>query len=210
VFVRIDPSVEPTMFRGATISPREIEALRTIERVVLGTKVRRITSTEIVTDHGAFPTTSREVHVDCTAAGIPPATPRPVFEPGRITLQYVTIGIVPWSAATIAAVEARRDDDTTKNRLCPPISFSGNIADVLTLARDGMAGLMARGSEPDLAAWDAACRLNPARAATEHLDDPRVTDAFASMTANIGAAVRNLSAVTSDTATAQSAAPGPA
>ncbi len=195
VFVRIDPSVEPTMFRGATISPREIAALRTIERVVLGTKVRGITSSEIVTDHGTFATVPGEVHVDCTANGIPSAIPRPVFEPGRITLQYVTIGIVPLSAATIAAVEARRDDDATKNRLCPPVSFSGDIADVLTLARDGMAGLMARGSEPDLAAWHEACRLNPARGAVGHLDDPRVTDAFASMGANIGAAMKNLSAV---------------
>ena len=34
VFVRIDPSVEPLAFRGATVSPREIDALRTIEHVV--------------------------------------------------------------------------------------------------------------------------------------------------------------------------------
>ena len=208
VFVRIDRSVEPTMFRGATISPREIAALRTIERVVPGTKVRRVTSTEIVTDHGSFPTEPGEVHVDCTAHGIPPAALRPVFEPGRITLQYVTIGIVPLSAATVAAVEARRDDAAAKNRLCPPVSFSGNVADILTLARDGMAGLMARGSEPDLAAWHEACRLNPARGAADHLDDPRVTDAFTSMGANFAAAMRNLTAVTSASATAT--APEPA
>ena len=34
VFVRIDPSVEPLAYRGATVSPREIDALRTIEQVV--------------------------------------------------------------------------------------------------------------------------------------------------------------------------------
>jgi hypothetical protein len=208
VFVRIDRSVEPTMFRGATISPREIDALRTIERVVLGTKVRRITSTEIVTDHGSFPTVPDEVHVDCTAGGLPAAATRPVFEPGRITLQYVTIGIAPWSAATVAAVEARRDDDATKNALCPPLSFTGNIADVLALAHAGMTGLVARMSEPDLAAWSEACRLNPARGAAEHLDDPRVTDAFGTMGANIGAALENLSAVTRARTTAT--APGPA
>jgi hypothetical protein len=208
VFVRIDPSVEPTMFRGATISPREIQALRTIERVVLGTKVRRITTTEIVTDHGSFPTVPGEVHIDCTAHGVPSTATRPVFEPGRITLQYVTVGIVPLSAATVAAVEAHRDDDATKNRLCPPLSFSGDVADILSVARDGMAGLMARGSEPDLAAWHDACRLNPAKGATEHLDEPRVTDAFASMGANIGAAMENLSAVTRASATVTT--PGPA
>ena len=42
VFVRIDPSVEPLAFRGATVSPREIDALRTIEHVVRARRVRSI------------------------------------------------------------------------------------------------------------------------------------------------------------------------
>src|SRR5205085_1067310 len=98
--------------------------LRSIERVVRGARIRRIGSDRITTDAGDVATSPGRVHVDCTAAGLRPTVVRPVFEPGRITLQYVTIGIVPWSAATIGAVEARDDDDAAKNRLCPPVGFT--------------------------------------------------------------------------------------
>ena len=97
-----------------------------------------------------IPAEPGELYVDCTAAGVRATTPRPVFEPGRITLQYVTIGIVPWGAATIGVVEGSRDDDTDKNRLCPPLAFSGDVSDMMALALPGMTGLMARSAEPDL------------------------------------------------------------
>jgi hypothetical protein len=107
-------------------------------------------------------------------------------------MQYVTIGIAPWSAATIAAVETMFDDDATKNELCPPLVFTGDASALLPIARAGMAGLMARSADPDLAAWTERCRLNPARGAAEHLDDPRVAAAFSSLATNIGPALRNL------------------
>src|SRR5205809_2371397 len=88
---------------------------------------------------------------------------------------------VPWSAATVGAVEALRDDDTDKNRLCPPLTFSGDIADTLAVAHAGMTGLIARSGERDLVAWNAGCRLGPARAAAERADDPDVGSAFAAM-----------------------------
>ena len=49
MFVRIDPSVEPLAFRGATVSQREIDALRTIEHVVRARRVRSIGRTSV--DH---------------------------------------------------------------------------------------------------------------------------------------------------------------
>ena len=192
VFVRVDPGAEPEMFRGATISRPEIEALRTIDDVVRLGKVRRIGTDGIVLDHGSLASAPGDIYVDCTAAGVRATVPRPVFEPGRVTLQYVTMGFVCWSAATVGVIEARRDDDAEKNRLCPPLTFSGNAADVLAMAHVGMTGLMARAPEPDLAAWDAQSRLNPARGAADRLDDPRVPAAFTSMATNIGAALRNL------------------
>jgi hypothetical protein len=121
-----------------------------------------------------------------------PTQPRPIFEPGRITLQYVTIGIVPYSAATTGAVEAMRDDDDDRNRLCPVVVFTGLASDLLRIAYQGMTGLAARGAESDLAEWDSRCRLNPARGASDHLDDPRVPAAFQVMAENYGAAMRNL------------------
>ena len=192
VLTRIDPTVEPRAFRGATISQGEVEQLRSIEGVIRCGRVQRIAADRITFEHDELVTDRRQVHVDCTAAGVRPTVQRPIFEPGRITLQYVTIGVVPWGPAIIGAVEARRDDDAEKNRLCPPLVFTGDIADVLELAYTGMSGLMVRGGEADIAAWDAGCRLNPGRGAAAHLDDPRVADAFRVMGANFGPAMANL------------------
>ena len=196
VFVRIDPGVEPTMFRGATISTREIDALQSIERVVRTSKVHRISTDHLVLNGVEIPTSRDELYLDCTAAGVPTAPLRPVFQHGRITLQHVTVGIMPWSAATIGIVEATRDNDEEKNRLCPPLTFTGDINDVMQLARTGLTGTLARAAQPDLAQWTEACRLNPARGAMQHTHDTRVTTAFTAMASHVGAALRNLSSMT--------------
>jgi hypothetical protein len=153
--------------------------------------VHHIGTDRIVTDMGDVATSAGRIHVDCTAAGVRPTVTRPVFEDGRITLQYVTIGIVPWGTAITGAVEARHDDDTAKNGLCPPLTFTGRAADIPVLAHVGMTGIMARTMDPDIGAWVEASRLNPASGAAEHMDDPRVPAAFAAMGEHLGAAMAN-------------------
>jgi hypothetical protein len=190
--LRIDPSVESEAFRGATLSMTELDTLRTIGRVVRRGKVLRIATTNIVMEGGSVPADPGEIYIDCTAAGVRPTTARPLFTTDGITLQYVTIGNIPWSAATVGFVEALSDDDAYKNRLCNPVVFTGASADLLHLAYTGMTGILARGAEPELAAWAERSRLNPAGGASDHLDDPRVPAAFASLGANIGAAMTNL------------------
>jgi hypothetical protein len=192
IFLRIDPEVEPSMFRGATVSTTEVAALASIPDVVRMGRVRHVGTDRLVLDDGELATGPDHVHVDCTAAGVRPTVPRPIFEPGRITLQYVTMGFVPWSAATVGAVEALKDDDEIRNRLCPPVVFSGDVADILGFARAGMQGLAARATDPDLGPWTEACRLNPALGAARHVDDPRVTDAFGVIGANLFPALENL------------------
>lgn len=192
VFLRIDPAVEPAMFRGATMSEAEVTRLASIRDVVRLGPVRHVGADRLVLDRGELPTGAGHVHVDCTAAGVRPTVPRPIFEPGRTTLQYVTTGLVPWSAATIGAVEALKDDDATRNRLCPPVVFSGDVADILGFARASMQGLTDRMSDPDLGPWTQTCRLNPARGATAHLDDPRVSAAFDSIGSHLFPALENL------------------
>ena len=91
-------AVEPTAFRGATISAHEIGALRSIENVVRAGKVLGIGARGVGLQEADIPTDGDQLHVDCTAAGVRATVPRSVFEPGRITIQYVTIGIVPWGS----------------------------------------------------------------------------------------------------------------
>jgi len=190
--IRIDPKVEPGVFRGATLSLLELGALRRIENVVRLGRVRRIETNLILFDDTSLATDAQQIYVDCTAEGLRPVSPRPVFETDRITPQYVTIGIAPWSAATIAAVEASDQDDARKNELCPTVAFTGETPSLLTIARAGMVGLMARSAEPELREWTERCRLNPARGAESHLDDPKVQEAFTSLAANIGPSMQNL------------------
>ena len=192
VFVRIDPSTEPLAFRGATVSPREIDALRTIEHVVRARRVRSIGRTTVTTDAGDIPGGPGEVYVDCTAAGLRPTVARPVFQRGRITIQYVSTGLIPWCAATIAVVESTGLDDEQKNRLCPPVVFSGDAADLVRFAYSAMQGQVARARDEVVGPWSAASRLNPAQAALEHIDDADVSESLAFTKEHTQAALRNL------------------
>jgi hypothetical protein len=192
VFVRIDESVEPLAFRGATISGAEIEALRSIEHVVRGCRVRALGRSSIATDAGELPGEHDEVYVDCTARGVRATEQRPVFADDRITLQYVNVGFVPWSSATIGVVESLDADDDERNRLCPPVVFSGDIGDVLRMAHDAMRGQGARAREGVVAAWNAGSRLNPAAAAADRAGDPAVAEALASLSTTVGDALENL------------------
>ncbi len=196
VFVRIDPAVEPRSWRGATISRREIDALRSISRVEREGYVRRIGRRSLVLSRDdvvtELPTTPDEVYVDCTAPGVRATAAHPVFSDDRILLQYVTVGLVPWSAATIGYVEATRDDDREKNRLCPVLTFEDDVAGALRTAYAGMSGLAARGAESDVGAWTEGCRLNPGAGASSHVDDPDVASALTSMATNFGPAMANL------------------
>ena len=191
VLVRVDESIEPTMFRGSTMNMLELEALREIENVVRLGRVRRIGTERVELAEGTIPSDPGHVYVDCSANGVRATVPRPLFEGSHLALQYVTVGVIPWSAATVGFIEATRDDDAEKNRLCPPVVFSGWSADLLHIARTGLTGTLARGAEPDFAAWSDRARLNPAGGAASRRDEPQIAEAFASLGANMGAAMQN-------------------
>ena len=192
---RIDTSVEPAVLRGATLDDAELAALRRIENVVRLGKVRRVGTDRVTLDEGTIPSGAGQVYVDCTASalGAYASVPvRPIFEAGRITAQIVTLGIIPWSAATLGYVEATRDDDDEKNRLCPPLEYFGEVADPPRAFDVVLRSASARMAEPDIAAWNEGCRLNPARGVADHLDDTRVTAGFARLAENMGPALANL------------------
>jgi hypothetical protein len=194
ILLRIDPDVEPEVYRGPIISTRELDALRTIGRVVRRGRVRGIESQRIELEDGEVATQPDTLHVDCTAAGVRAATPRPIFAGDRITLQYVTLTGATWSAATLGLIEATRDNDADKNRLTPPVTFSGNASDLLRLSYAAMSGQYARTAESDLATWSESCRLNPASGAVERAGEPEIAGAFTSLMTNFGPAMRNLAA----------------
>ena len=133
--VRIDPSARATMYRITMLSPGEIDALRQIEDVVRLGHVRRIEGDRIVLEQGETDAGPDVLHVDCTAHGLSNAPPTPVFEGGRIVLQQVRQNSPTFNAALIAFVEAHRDEDAERNRLCPPNPYPSSIDDWPGLSR---------------------------------------------------------------------------
>jgi hypothetical protein len=194
VLVRLDPKVEPTFFRGAILCEAERSTLRSIENVVRLGKVRSVGRDRLELDEGTLPTEPNHIHVDCTAAGLGARPDKPVFEPGRITLQWVQAGIAPFSAALIGQVEATRDDDADKNRLCPANGFTP-AADARNTARGWATTQRAVGewmAEPDVNDWLVSCRLSPLGNAGEHLAEPSTMESLMRVFQLREAAVENL------------------
>jgi NAD(P)-binding Rossmann-like domain len=192
IFLRLDPATEPLAFRGATVSAREIEAARRIDDVVRARRVHRIGRTSMSTDAGELAAGPRDLYVDCTAAGVPPSAARPVFDGRRITIQYVAVGFLPWSAATIGFVESTELADDERNDLCPPVVFSGDAVDLPGLAYAAMQGQTMRARHELVASWNAASRLNPARALLDHIQDADVVESLTSIKEHARAALENL------------------
>jgi hypothetical protein len=119
--MRIDQSVEPTMYRCAILSQIELAKLRTISDVVRLGKVRSIEPGRITLDGGSVDTHTDALYVDCTGDGIGQKPPTPVYSPGAITLQSVRTCQPAFSASVIAHVETLDLDDDAKNGYCQPV-----------------------------------------------------------------------------------------
>jgi hypothetical protein len=174
VFLRIDPDVAPTMFRGAVVSESELRLLRQIGDVVRMGHVRRIEREEIVLDQGRVQIDERTIHVHCAARGLARPPRRSIFEPGRLTIQAFFYGFACYQFAMLGVIEATIESDEQKNGLCPPIAYWDQNGDYLTafLATMGLTTAMA--AHPALASWSKGSRLNPISGIASHKDDRRV------------------------------------
>ena len=161
--VRIDPAWPATMFRGTMLSARELEALRQITNVVRLGRVRRIEPGRIVLERGESQTGSDVLHVDCTALGLNNAPATPIFRPGRIVLQQVRHLSPSFNAGLVGFVEAHRDSDEDKNRLCPPNPYPASIEDWPRMISRTWRTEGRWLSEPDVSAWVAQQPAQPAR-----------------------------------------------
>ncbi len=190
--VRIDPSSPATMYRGTMLSARELEAVRQISHVVRLGRVRRIEADRIVLEHGETRTGPDVLHVACTALGNNNAPATPIFQPGRIVLQQVRYLSPCFNAALIGFVEAHRDDDEDKNRLCPSHRYPSSIEDWPSLMSHTWTTEGRWLHEPDVSAWVAASRLNLLRALPDHAAEPPVQAAVKRYLTHVAAAIERL------------------
>jgi NAD(P)-binding Rossmann-like domain len=191
-FVRIDPSWPATMYRGTMLSQRELEALRQIADVVRLGRVRRIEADRLVLERGESESGPDVLHVDCTALGLNNAPATPIFQPDRIVLQQVRYLSPCFNAALIGFVEAHRDDDADKNRLCAPNPYPSSIEDWPRMMRRGWKSEARWLREPDVSAWVAESRLNLLRALPAHIAEPSVQAAVKRYLTHVGAAIERL------------------
>ncbi|HEY7105702.1 MAG TPA: NAD(P)-binding protein [Acidimicrobiia bacterium] len=179
VMLRIDRGVTPTMAKTPTLATWELDLLRTVEHVVRLGHVERVTAREIVLDGGSVALPPGSLVVHCAASGLkyPPLVP--VWGPDAIRLQTIRVGFPCFCAALAGYVEATRDDDRERNRLCSPNTLPDNPASWARMQVRGTIASRTFGAEPDIATWANTCALNPARVEPAHRDDPAVRAAAA-------------------------------
>jgi len=158
--IRIDPSVEPTMYRCATVSQAEVEDLRKIRDVVRMGRVKAIEPGRMTLDEGSRSYPTNSLFINCTSDGLEKRPTRPVFNGRKVTLQAVRPCQQLFAAAFIAYVESAYSDDATKNGLCEPTPHPDSQYDYLRMIRDTLVGQMKWASEPQLLTWLTEARLD--------------------------------------------------
>jgi hypothetical protein len=181
VMLRIDRDVLPTMAKTPTLGAWELDLLRTVEQVVRLGHITHVTRREIVFEAGLLPLAPGSLVVHCAASGLqyPPLVP--VWGRDKIRLQTIRVGFPCFCAALAGHVEATRDDDRERNRLCPPNTLPDSPASWARMQVRGTVAARAYGAEPDIAAWANGCALNPARIVASQRNDPAVQAAAARM-----------------------------
>ncbi len=141
--------------------------------------IKHVTRHEIALDNGVIPLTPGSLIMRCAASGLqfPPAIP--LWEPDGIPLQTIRAGFPCFNAALTGYVEATRDDDRERNRLCPPNTLPDSPATWAQMQVRGTVAARTYSAEPDIAAWANRCALNPARIRPSDRDDPTVQAATA-------------------------------
>jgi hypothetical protein len=192
IMQRIDRSVTPTMAKAPTLGRWELDQLRTIDHVVRLGHIQTVRRGRIDLTEGSVAIADEAVVVDCAADGLKRPPRVPIWGPDAITPQPVRAGFPCFGAALAGYVEATRDDDAEKNRLCPPSSFGNTLTDWAEMNVIGFRNAAAFGSEPDIKDWSNRVALNPARIPPDYPDSARLDDAVRRLQANTSAGVARL------------------
>jgi hypothetical protein len=174
VMLRVDRNVVPTMARAPTLAQWELDLLRSIENVVRLGHVLRVDPGVVRLDRGEARIARDAVVAHCAAAGLSDAPAVPIWGEDGITVQPIRSGFPCFGAALSGYVEATRDTDEEKNKLCPGTPYPNSLADWARMTVLGGRAAASFGAEPDVNEWAQGCLLNPARIGPEHRDRPEV------------------------------------
>ena len=163
IMLRIDPAVTPTMAKAPTLGLWELELLRSIQNVVRRGHLVSVGRGRLDLTDGSVSVADDAVVVNCAADGLKNPPRLPVWRPESITLQPVRAGFPCFGAALTGYVEATRDDDTEKNRVCAPSSYGNSLVQWAAMNVLGVRNTAAFGAEPDLQEFADSAALNPSR-----------------------------------------------
>lgn len=158
--LRIDDKVLPTMWKCATVSLAEFEALKTIGTILRQGRVVRLDADKVTLENGTHECVPDTLYIDCTSDAIHRWDPEPVFSGNRITLQPIHRCQQVFSSALIAHVEATYADEKVKNELCRVIPHPDKPIDLLTGILHTYQNRMRWSAEPKTAAWLNTARLD--------------------------------------------------
>ncbi len=179
VVMRIDSDVVPTMAKAPTLGRWELDLLRTVDDVIRLGHIRQVTATELVLAEGVVPLEPGALVVHCAASGLAYPPMVAIWRPDLIRVQTIRAGFPCFNSALIGYVEATRDDDGERNRLCPPNSLPDTPATFAEMQLRGSLATRTFAAEPDIAAWANGCALNPSRMTAEQREAPAVQAASA-------------------------------
>lgn len=177
IMLRIDPTVTPTMAKTPTLALWELEHLRTIDDVVRRGHLRSVGAGVLRFDDADVRVPPGALVVHCAADGLKYPGLRPIWTREAITPQPVRVGFPCFGAALAGHVEATRDDDAEKNRVCRPSPYSNTPADWAVMQVIGGDASLAMSGESDLREWSNRTTLNPVRIPHDRADDPAVAAA---------------------------------
>ena len=160
VLMRIDPTVRPKMFHGATISSEEMAQLRRVKNIVRKGRVTRLDTDSIHFADDSIATTANTMHIDCSARAVPVTETYTVFQGNKVIVQNMRTYQPVFSAAFIAHIEASYDDETLKNELCRVVPLPNHDTDWLIGVVAQMQNQMRWSKEPELRQWLIGNRLD--------------------------------------------------
>jgi hypothetical protein len=162
--LRIDPSVQPTMYHAAVMSVAERDVLRNIKNIVRLGRVKSVEPDQIVLQRGSVNMPIGSIVVDCSASAVGPSLAngpaRPVFDANLITPQFIQSHQPTFSAALIAFVEAHFADEDFKNKLCKPVPMPDTPITWLTMMAAARVNRSAWMKESKVAQWIEQSRLD--------------------------------------------------
>lgn len=159
IVFRVDTGTLPTKWRCATIDERELTALRRVADVIRLGRVKRIAAGAVELESGTVDVAGDSLFIDCSANGLARFAPRPLFGPGRITLQSAIMCQPTFSAALIAHLALLDISDAKRNHVCAAVPHPESKEDLpssLLRTVQNMINLQAH-----MPLWLRRSRLNP-------------------------------------------------